>query len=234
MSLVYKAEVSTMDGVKEYLGQASNTFKFRYNGHTDSFRNVKKRKETTLSNHIWKLKEGEVEHEVSWSIAALARPYTKETKRCQLCNMEKTLIARQDTSIALNRRSELMTRCRHRDKYLLTNWVTEHPQQHVDTMEQDDPIDDQAEASPAVGTAPVEVVPQVEAAAQVEDAALAQAATPLQATSPEEAASAPIETTSAAATEVPGGVIQDDSDEVGGPMTRSRTRAKNKLHLENI
>ena len=175
-----------------------------------------------------------MEHEVSWSIAALARPYTKETKRCQLCNMEKTLIARQETSIALNRRSELMTRCRHRDKYLLTNWVTEHPQQHVDTMEQDDPIDDQAEASPAVGTAPVEVVPQVAAAAQVEDAAIAQADTPLQATSPEEAADAPVETTSAAATEVPAGVIQDDSDEVGGPMTRSRTRAKNKLHLENI
>ena len=82
---------------------------------------MKKRKETTLCNHIWKLKEGGVEHEVSWSIAALPKLYNKNTKRCQLCSMEKTLIARQDTPIALNRRSELMTRCRHMDKYLLTN-----------------------------------------------------------------------------------------------------------------
>ena len=58
-SLVYKAEVSTMDGINEYLGQASNNFKLRYNGHTERFRNVAKRKKTTLNNHIWKLKESE-------------------------------------------------------------------------------------------------------------------------------------------------------------------------------
>ena len=58
-SLVYKAEVSTMDGINEYLGHASNNFKLRYNGHTDSFQNLGKRKETTLNNQIWKLKESE-------------------------------------------------------------------------------------------------------------------------------------------------------------------------------
>ena len=121
-SLVYKAEVTTREGMKEYLGQASNTFKFRYNGHTDSFRNEHKEKDTTLSKYLWQLKRREEEHEIKWYIASLAIPYTRETKRCQLCNMEKTLIACQDSAKALNRRWEIMTRCRHRDKDLLTNW----------------------------------------------------------------------------------------------------------------
>ena len=101
---MYRAEVTSREGMKEYLGQASNTFKFRYNGHTDSFRNEVKEKETTLSKYLWQLKREEEEHAVKWSIASLAIPYTKETKRCQLCNMEKTLIACQDSAIALNRR----------------------------------------------------------------------------------------------------------------------------------
>ena len=105
--------------------QASNTFKLRYNGHTDSFINEWKEKDTTLSKYLWDLKRKEMESEVKWSIASLAIPYTRESKRCQLCNMEKTLISRQDQAIALNRRGEIMTRCRHRDKDLLANWVYE-------------------------------------------------------------------------------------------------------------
>ena len=184
-SLVYKAEVASMDGSKEYLGQASNTFKLRFNGHTDSFRNEGKQKDTTLSHHIWKLKRREVEYDVKWSIASLARPYSRETKSCQLCNMEKTLIARQDPTNGLNRRLELMTRCRHRDKHLLTNWVTEyHHQQEADLQEQpqedDVPRDQEEEVD----------VPQ----------------------------------------EPDGGPL-DMSYERGGPMTRSRARARNRMNL---
>ena len=65
-----------------------------------------------------------MEHEVSWSIASIFKPYSRESKKCQLCNMEKTLIANQDPARALNRRWEIMTRCRHRDSHLLTNWVS--------------------------------------------------------------------------------------------------------------
>lgn len=137
-SLVYKAEVTSREEVKEYIGQASNTFKLRYNGHTDSFRNEGKEKDTTLSKYLWQLKRKEQEHEVKWSIASLAIPYTRETKRCQLCNTEKTLIACQDANMALNRRWEIMTRCRHRDKDLLTNWFsTHHPLPLADEPQED-------------------------------------------------------------------------------------------------
>ena len=90
---------------------------------------------TTLSKHIWKLKRREVEHEVRWNIACLARPYARETKFCQLC-MEKTLIATENSANSLNRRWELITGCRHRYKHLLTSWVTEyHHHPEVDLQE---------------------------------------------------------------------------------------------------
>ena len=43
-SLVYKAEVLSNEGLKEYLGQGSNTFKLNYNNHTDSCTKEHKKK----------------------------------------------------------------------------------------------------------------------------------------------------------------------------------------------
>ena len=40
--------------------------------------------------------------------------------------MEKTLIARQDQSTGLNKRDEVMCKCRHKDKHLLSSWVSKH------------------------------------------------------------------------------------------------------------
>ena len=88
-SLVYRAEVASRGELKEYLGQASNTFKLRFNGHTDSFRNEWKEKDTTLRKYIWNLKRREQEHDIKWSIASLALPYIKETKICQPCTLCK-------------------------------------------------------------------------------------------------------------------------------------------------
>ena len=77
------------------------------------------------------------EFEVNWSIASLAMPYNKETKRCQLCKMEKSLIAKSDPANALNRRWEIMTRCRYEDKVLPTNyWVSEYQTQGLAGLDQ--------------------------------------------------------------------------------------------------
>ena len=224
-SLVYRAEVNSVDGSKEYLGQASNTFKLRYNGHTDSFRNEKKKKETTLSHYLWKLKGKEVETEVKWSIASLARPYSRETKKCQLCNMEKTLIACQDQDKGLNRRGELMTRCRHRDKHILTNWVTHHhPQLEEDTQAAAHVPTEQDEADvPSLSTIPsLSTVPSL-------------STLPYLSTAPS------LSTVEHHLPQLPEHLLAEGHDEgpqdetsdppltaEGGPMTRSRTRARNR------
>ena len=55
----------------------------------------------------------------SWSIMKKDPTYSKETMNCQLCLMEKTLISLADRSTYLNKRSEIMGKCRHGDKWLL-------------------------------------------------------------------------------------------------------------------
>ena len=123
-SLVYKAEVSSSTGVeKEYLGQNNVTFKTRWNNHKNECKLPHKKKATCLSKYIWQLKREETDYTINWSVACIASPYSRETKKCLLCVMEKTLIALQDNGRGLNRRREILTKCWHKDKHLLANWV---------------------------------------------------------------------------------------------------------------
>ena len=56
-SLVYKAIVTSPDNTTaEYIGQASTSFKARFNNHTSSFRNQQYSKNTALSSHFWNVK----------------------------------------------------------------------------------------------------------------------------------------------------------------------------------
>ena len=120
-ALVYKATVQSGDQKAEYIGLASTSFKSRFNNHTSSFKNRKQQHSTALSQHVWELKDENKQFEISWSIVSLAAPYQKETKKCQLCLMEKTLIILADRATALNKRNEIMSKCRHKDKMLLVN-----------------------------------------------------------------------------------------------------------------
>ena len=127
-SLVYRAEVAREGGVeKEYLGQTNITFKLRWNNHKSECKLPHKEKATCLSKYVWYLKRKEINFTIKWSVASIASPYSRETGRCQLCTMERTLIALQDRGRGLNRRAEVLTRCWHKDKHLLTNWVGERP-----------------------------------------------------------------------------------------------------------
>ena len=96
-SLVYRAEVTSVDGVeKEYLGQTNITFKLRWNNHKSECKLPHKEKATCLSKYIWQLKRKETNYTINWPVASIANPYSRETGKCQLCTMERTLIALQD------------------------------------------------------------------------------------------------------------------------------------------
>ena len=121
--VVYRAVVKSENVEKEYIGQTKRTFKERHKEHADSFKSKSLFKRSKLSRHIWSLKEKNKDYQINWSVMSKARKYTRESKFCKLCNTEKTFIARQDPAVGLNARSELLTRCPHRDGHLLTNWV---------------------------------------------------------------------------------------------------------------
>ena len=123
-SLVYKAEIKTTDSTATYIGAAANNFKERYRNHILSFKHEKYQQNTSLSKYIWNLKKDNKPFEISWSIAGKAPPYNPASKSCRLCLLEKTLILTSTDDNPLNKRSELMCKCRHRAKFLLSNYKT--------------------------------------------------------------------------------------------------------------
>ena len=74
-----------------------------------------------MSNYLWELKNANMNFSVKWSIAACASPYKCGTRKCDLCLTEKYIIARADQKYLLNKRTEIISKCRHRHKYVLKN-----------------------------------------------------------------------------------------------------------------
>ena len=48
-----------------------------------------------------------------------ATPYKCGTRRCDLCLTEKYVIARVNQEHQLSKRTEIISKCRHRNKYLI-------------------------------------------------------------------------------------------------------------------
>ena len=120
--IVYKATVSApTQPTMVYYGLTENTFKIRYNNHTHSFRNSKDRNSTGLSSYMWELKDLGLEPSIEWEIHKRAAPYKCGSKRCDLCLTEKMVIATADPTTSLNKRSELVSFCRHRAKFRCSN-----------------------------------------------------------------------------------------------------------------
>ena len=117
--IVYKAAVTSEASTKFYYGASEGEFKQRYYNHTKSFLHSEYRTETELSEHIWDLKNQNKRFEIAWSIAALSSPYRAGTRRCDLCLTEKLIIAKADPNSLLNSRAELVSKCRHANKFSL-------------------------------------------------------------------------------------------------------------------
>ena len=120
-SLVYKATAKTTGNEEKlYLGLASTTFKSRFTNHKSSFNHKEQAHSTSLSTYIWKLKEQNKPFTITWSIRALAPTYKKETRSCQLCMMEKTLIIIENKENFLNKRTVKFST--NADTELRMNW----------------------------------------------------------------------------------------------------------------
>ena len=119
--IAYQANVMTNNECKKYFGTAEREFKLRYNNHTMSFRHKKRVSDTELSKYLRNLKEENVNDNLQWSIKAYASPYKFRTRKCDFCLTEKMIIARSDPKKLLNKRRELISKCRHRNKFLVSN-----------------------------------------------------------------------------------------------------------------
>ena len=68
---------------------------------------------------VWKLKRRRIQYNLKWRIIKQASVYSKESGGCNLCLEEKTAIMFADEKTSLNKRTEIMQKCRHREEHLL-------------------------------------------------------------------------------------------------------------------
>ena len=89
----YKAIVTQTEMMKQeiYIGMMENPFKTRYNLHNSSFRLPHKRSTTTLSEHLWTLKDAGVIHKTELTILDKTKPCSPAARKCDLCLAEKIL-----------------------------------------------------------------------------------------------------------------------------------------------
>ena len=97
-------------------------FKERLSDHRTSFNYEQYKNKSKLSSFIWETKNKKQNFEIKWSVIRRSTPYKAGSKKCNLCLWEKFHIMTGDKDKLLNERNELITKCRHVDKFLLKNY----------------------------------------------------------------------------------------------------------------
>ena len=117
--VIYQAEVTSASEptAKRYIGMTSNSFKLRYNNHQKSFNDQK------YSNFQNTFGKGNDDHPVITlrSILKRATPYTAGSARCNLCLEEKLQILKANKENLLNKKAEMVSKCRHESKFYAKN-----------------------------------------------------------------------------------------------------------------
>ena len=111
--------MTTASGEETYVGLTAGTFKKRWDGHKTDFKYPHNRGSTTLSTHIWALKDQNINHDVTWKVIGRAAPFSPVSGRCNLCILEKFEIIFNAERATLNSRHELFSSCRHKKAALL-------------------------------------------------------------------------------------------------------------------
>ena len=120
-NVVYQAEVKTDKETKTYIGLTSMEFKQRWYKHRSDFLHKENKDSTRLSSYIWNLKDNNIKFEIKWNIIKKVNPIKNGDKICRLCTSEAELIMKSKDN-QLNKRTEVMNKCKHRNQFLLKNW----------------------------------------------------------------------------------------------------------------
>ena len=107
---------------KTYKGITAPQFKIRYGNHLKSFNNTKYKNETELSKETWRLRDKGADYDIKWKIIRQHATYNPVSQRCALCLNEKLEILESRGQNSLNKRSEIVSTCRHKLKYMLKSF----------------------------------------------------------------------------------------------------------------
>ena len=106
---------------KIYYDVSETAFKLRNAKHKKILSNIKYQTDTELSNEYWNIISANKTSKTSWQIFGTLRSYNQSSKLCILCLNEKLIMALHGNDNMLNNRSEVISKCRYRNKYMLAN-----------------------------------------------------------------------------------------------------------------
>ena len=104
---------------KFYKGISEHPFKLRYGNHKKSFNHEIYKNDSELSKEYWEVRKKGGNPKVMWKILKKCSAYNLESKKCLLCISEKLEIAEHNRDNILNKRSDVVSKYRHKNKYEL-------------------------------------------------------------------------------------------------------------------
>lgn len=127
-NVIYQATVKTDNATKSYIGLSANQFKKRVATHRTTINSnpedrnyIQYKQATELSKYIHTLKNENKNYELTWTILEKEYESRPRIETCRLCLKEALKILQADKN-CINKRSEVMSSCRHRNKFLLFYW----------------------------------------------------------------------------------------------------------------
>ena len=124
-NVMYEAEISSTEENypgKAYVGISKPPFKERYGNHERDFNNEEYANTTELSKEVWEIKRKGFIPSITWKIIKQLPSYNPENKKCLLCLGEKTEILEREGQNLVNKRSELVSTCRHKRNFMLNKY----------------------------------------------------------------------------------------------------------------
>ena len=122
-NVIYQAIIYPKENItdeKTYIALTPTKWKERYSNHKFTFSHEHLKHHMALSKQFWCLKNKGLTPEIEWSILKKSNTPNSFHGRCNLCLEEKIhILTHILPDKLLNKRSELMGRCRHRTKFKL-------------------------------------------------------------------------------------------------------------------
>ena len=97
----------------------SRGFKVCFYEHKADMRKSESRTKSSLSAHVWDLKDRGTNFKVRWRIKERSTAYNSTTSKYTICLKEKLHILDKTEGATLNKRSEIFNLCRHRTKNIV-------------------------------------------------------------------------------------------------------------------
>ena len=122
--MLYQAKITLLaenSETKVYYGICKTPFKLRHAIHKKLFNRRNCKSDTELSNKFWRIKD-KLNAKITWEILGRHQAYNTTSKRCSLCLNEKLKIALHKNNNMLNRQTEILDKCRHKNKYVLISY----------------------------------------------------------------------------------------------------------------